>query len=245
MRKQLLDDNKTGRYLKYAVGEIILVMIGILLALQVNNWNNDRQLKKDELKVLKSLKEEFNENLQNFDIAYKFHLNRKKAIETIMAINPRELTLDSLRSLNRNINENYTFDPFQGIYNSVINSGKIELVSNDSLKLKIARFQDLLNDYKEEETNTMLFTQSNLYPFQLDNSKMKFKIFYSSVEGSEVEKMEFKQNLIELLESEKYENLLIYIYSYMNSIFIEGPDLREEMLAIINILQSEIEKHEN
>lgn len=55
IRKQLLEQNKTGKHLKYAVGEIILVMIGILLALQINNWNSNRQLKKDELKVLKKL----------------------------------------------------------------------------------------------------------------------------------------------------------------------------------------------
>lgn len=222
IRKQLLDQNKTGKYLKYAVGEIILVMIGILLALQVNSSNSNRQLKKDELKVLKSLKEEFNENLQNFDIAYKFHLNRKKAIETIMYSNLTELSLDSLKSLNRKVNNNLTFDPFQGIHNSVINSGKIELVSNDSLKLKIARFQDLLNDYKEEETNVMLFTERNLYPFQLDNAKINFFIAHGTEESSKNKQMEYKQDMIQLIESDKYENLLVYIYGYMRGIFIEA-----------------------
>lgn len=43
IRQNLLMENKTGKYLKYAFGEIILVMIGILLALQVNNWNEDRK----------------------------------------------------------------------------------------------------------------------------------------------------------------------------------------------------------
>ncbi len=43
IRQQLLSENKTGKYLKYAIGEIILVMIGILLALQVNNWNEIRK----------------------------------------------------------------------------------------------------------------------------------------------------------------------------------------------------------
>lgn len=222
IRKQLLDQNKTGKYLKYAVGEIILVMIGILLALQVNSSNSNRQLKKDELKVLKSLKEEFNENLQNFDIAYKFHLNRKKAIETIMYSNLTELSLDSLKSLNRKVNNNLTFDPFQDIYNSVINSGKIELVSIDSLKLKIARFQDLLNDCKEEETNVMLFTERNLYPFQLDNAKINFFIAHGTEESSKNKQMEYKQDMIQLIESDKYENLLVYIYGYMRGIFIEA-----------------------
>jgi hypothetical protein len=245
IRKKLLDENKTGRYIKYAIGEIILVMIGILLALQVNNWNNNRELKKEELKVLKSLHQEFNENLNNFDIAYKFHLNRKKAIETIMDSNLTELSLDSLKSLNRKVNNNLTFDPFQGIYNSVINSGKIELISNDSLKLKIARFQDLLNDYKEEETNVMLFTERNLYPFQLDNTKIDFSIAHETEESSKNEQMEYKQDMIQLIESDKYENLLVYIYAYMGGIFIEGPALQQEMMSIINLLESEIEEHEN
>jgi len=45
-----MEKNKTGRYLKYAIGEIVLVMIGILLALQVNTWNQKRQQKKRNLK---------------------------------------------------------------------------------------------------------------------------------------------------------------------------------------------------
>lgn len=245
IRKQLLIEDKMGRYLKYAIGEIILVMVGILLALQVNTWNNNRELKREELKVLKSLKQEFIVNLKKFDKAYEFHLNRKKAIETMANVNHWELSLDSLRSLNRTVNNNYTFDPFQGIYNSVINSGKIELISNDSLKLKIARFQDLINDYKEEETNTMGFVQQNVYPFQLDNYKLNFNLFFNVKQSSKEEQMEFKNNLIQLIESDKYKNMIVYIYNYMAGIFEEGPVLRDEMQSIINLLESEIKTYEN
>ena len=43
IRQDLLSKGKTGKYLKYAIGEIILVVIGILIALQINNWNEDRK----------------------------------------------------------------------------------------------------------------------------------------------------------------------------------------------------------
>ncbi len=55
IRQQLLTENKTGRYVKYAIGEILLVVVGILIALQVNNWNEYKKDRKQEKKVLKEL----------------------------------------------------------------------------------------------------------------------------------------------------------------------------------------------
>ena len=62
IRKDLMEKNKTGKYLKYAIGEIILVVIGILIALQVSNWNERKKIDqstKDHLAILKeNLKED-------------------------------------------------------------------------------------------------------------------------------------------------------------------------------------------
>ena len=64
IRKSLLEQNKTGKYLKYAIGEIILVVIGILIALQINNWNEDRKDRKLEKEFLIGLKETLNRDLE-------------------------------------------------------------------------------------------------------------------------------------------------------------------------------------
>lgn len=55
IRKQLADDNKFWQYTRYAIGEILLVVIGILIALQINNWNEQRKKREDELTILKEL----------------------------------------------------------------------------------------------------------------------------------------------------------------------------------------------
>jgi len=55
IRYNLIEKNKTGKYLKYAIGEIVLVVIGILIALQINNWNEQRKLNSNDLQLCKEL----------------------------------------------------------------------------------------------------------------------------------------------------------------------------------------------
>jgi len=59
IRQNLLMENKTGKYFKYAIGEIVLVVIGILIALQINNWNEGRK----EFNKSKARLEEFKRDL--------------------------------------------------------------------------------------------------------------------------------------------------------------------------------------
>jgi hypothetical protein len=63
IRKSILGSGQAKRYILYSVGEILLVMIGILLALQVNNWNEQRKDRLKERVVLSQLKEDYQANL--------------------------------------------------------------------------------------------------------------------------------------------------------------------------------------
>ncbi len=77
-----MEQNKTRTYLLYAVGEIALVMIGILLALQVNNWNENRILANERSTILENLNIEFSENL----IELKISMNRLDTLKTGLAV---------------------------------------------------------------------------------------------------------------------------------------------------------------
>ena len=63
----MADDNRPLKYARYAIGEIVLVVIGILIALQINTWNEERIEKRKEQSVLKSLHKTFTENLDNLN----------------------------------------------------------------------------------------------------------------------------------------------------------------------------------
>ena len=79
IRQSLILENKTSKYFKYAIGEIVLVVIGILIALQINNWNENQKLLKQEQQILFELREELKTN----DKAYEFAIKRNNNIDTL------------------------------------------------------------------------------------------------------------------------------------------------------------------
>lgn len=76
IRQNLLLDNKTGTYLKYALGEIVLVVIGILIALSINNWNQQRVLKKQSDLVLYNLQQDIKKSKNELQKATEFLKSR-------------------------------------------------------------------------------------------------------------------------------------------------------------------------
>ena len=67
IRRKLLEEGHLRKYSIYALGEIFLVVVGILIALQINNWNENRKANRVEKQYLLSLREEFTLNLQEAD----------------------------------------------------------------------------------------------------------------------------------------------------------------------------------
>ena len=67
IRRSFINENRMGKYFKYAIGEILLVVIGILIALQINNWNENRKDRKLEIDLLEQLTEDLRQNVVEFD----------------------------------------------------------------------------------------------------------------------------------------------------------------------------------
>lgn len=141
IRKNLLAEGKTSRYLKYAIGEIILVVIGILIALQINNWNENQKSKKDERYVLTEVLKNLEEDAVLVD---EIIIQRQKAKNAIFAlqkfVNPEANHVDSLQFYMANL---LTFERYFPINNAyeILKSKGLQL-SNDGLTTKISRYYD-------------------------------------------------------------------------------------------------------
>ncbi|MGZ0016359.1 DUF6090 family protein [Yeosuana sp. AK3] len=198
IRYNLMETGKTTNYLKYAIGEIVLVVIGILIALQINNWNETRKDKKKELVFLQQIHKEFIENKAQFLNIKDFHAKSLKSCNWMIAHQPfKTVPIDSLRHHSLWSRVSYTFDPSQSSVKSLISTGAIDLIQDLELREALIGWQDLIDDYLEEEKEMREFTVNHVITFSLNN----FKLYNEEERFDEV--LNFNQDQLN-----KYLNLI-------------------------------------
>jgi len=166
VRQKLLSQNKFSKYLLYAIGEIVLVVIGILIALQINNWNENTKLKQKELLLLKELKENLQNDLNdlNFNISNNGRLIYSN--ETIKEVLEQKIHYhDSLNFHFGNIFGNYLLTENTAAWENLKSVG-LDLISNDSLRNGLSYLYSskyrYIKDLEENFDNT--YQWDYLYP---------------------------------------------------------------------------------
>ena len=174
-RQKLISENNMGKYFKYALGEIILVMIGILLALQVNNWNEDRKDRIKEKAILKELHKDFKKNLQQFNNITNVHTKSLRGStqfkKYINHPNPIKVK-DSIGKYYFLAFNGVSFNPSNGIVESLISSGEYKLIKNDTLRNYLISWKDALQDYIEEEEVSNKFWSEKIEPFLIEDGDL-------------------------------------------------------------------------
>jgi len=143
IRKQLADDNQFFKYARYAIGEIVLVVVGILIALQINNWNENRKSALREIYYLQSLMNEFTENKSITEHALNFHNAQIKNAHIVLSILEQDSTYNNLDDVHFAILQ--TGYVWSGVFKSdvwseLLSTGNVGLISNDSLRKTITAF---------------------------------------------------------------------------------------------------------
>ncbi len=135
IRQNLLSEGKTGKYFKYAIGEIILVVIGILIALQINNWNEERKINKERTQLLKSIKADLETDVEEItSFLTQTKEGQKYLQDASQKISSTSFPLDSLIHFVKDELFIYV-DAFNGFnnntYNSAKSSGKVEIIEDN------------------------------------------------------------------------------------------------------------------
>ncbi|NNL15708.1 MAG: hypothetical protein HKO81_03590 [Flavobacteriaceae bacterium] len=147
IRQSLIKEGNLKRYIPYAIGEILLVMIGILLAFQVNKWNDLRIKKNNEFIYYQNIKDQIVEdkNLINDQIEFnKRYLLQFQYANEIIEKNDRS-QIDTLGVIIRNLTQYSDFDRQANIYESMVNSGEIKLLKNHEIISSIRLLEERYN----------------------------------------------------------------------------------------------------
>ena len=226
-----MSENKTGKYIKYALGEILLVMIGILLALQVNNWNEERKEKEKELNVLLDISETLNENLLTLEYAIE-HLKTSNNSSHIV-----------LRLLNDSIALSDTLDVhfdrakwdsprlLEGLsdagYISLTNIGFDFINNNDLRKLVIRHFS---KDYQE------LISSFNWRKELYANYDEYIRRNFIDFGGPRA----FPLNPDIVLKDNYYRSIISTIYDHRKTRLILTQEFHDKTLSLLQTINEEI-----
>ncbi|WP_143094885.1 DUF6090 family protein [Bizionia echini] len=255
IRQNLLMENKTGKYLKYAFGEIILVVIGILIALQINNWNEQRKDRTKEKIILKQLQEDYQANLNQLE---EKMATREKIIISAVALleafdYPQRANRDSVIKKIAIIGNDPTFDPIQNDLNS---SENLRLIRNVKLSRLLSNWSSDVVAVKEVEdvwskivynqfdltalqlgigrdlSNSFMNEQDHLWLLDKDANSLKIKIGKSKLGAT----------LNEILTNKNLEGVLGNAITVNKSANLQSEALHNRIRDILDIIEIELNK---
>ncbi len=232
-RKKMADDNKPLKYLKYAIGEIVLVVIGILIALQINNWNENRKNKIVEKGILTNIKIAFERDLKNV-ISSNLQLCNKRIETTNELIKASKNKQELIAKINGI--QNLTRQPTFRIISfplKILESKGLDIIKDDELKYLIVNIHTEEYSYIKTVFENEIFNQRDIYRPQLN------QYFKKIMNGKEMEIQII--NSSSMLKNQSFMNAIITMNQ--NNIYLKKllEDLWAKVAHAIEQIENELE----
>ena len=255
IRQSLFTQNKFSKYLLYALGEILLVVIGILIALQIDNANEYRKERGEERELLLQLKSEYRSNLEQLES--KMDLRNKMISASYKLLDyidhPNERNIDStLKYLGFTI-LTPTFDP---IVNDIISSGRIQLLQNPRLKELLSRWTSDVVQVTEEEIVWLTYRTDNYRPFLEENVSIRTLTYHNWKNGllqsfqlDNTRNTEFKLtesqrdlDLSVLLDNPKFEDKMAVCLELNMLTNSQSLSLKQRIQDVLELIEQELNR---
>ena len=236
IRQNLLSEGKTGKYLKYAIGEIILVVIGILIALAINNWNENRKSIRVANEIYQNLQNSLEQDSTEVQRIIKSHNKSLKAQKELIL---NEVNQESFEFRDNNLNQLlvdiqagiFSFFPKTGIYKSIVSNNGMDLLKSKEIKASLIN----LYDHQYERYAIMDATIENKYHYQLFPVITK-KIGYVHKVNENPDPLLFKENYKELVSECRN------VYGILTSNRDLLIEISKEIDELLLLIRAELEK---
>ena len=209
LRHKLLTENRFSKYMLYAIGEIVLVVIGILIALEINNWNQQRILQADQKKVLLNLYEEFmlNRNLLDASIA-----NNRKTVNSniflfsLMGADRQELKKTNIDSLLSSIFIADEFIPSVNSVQDILQSGRLNLLDDQELSNLLSNWINIIAIYEDRDKTLDDWTYNHTITYLNKYISFKQVDLYGNYDWAGESKL--KKDYYSLFQELEFENII-------------------------------------
>ena len=244
IRRNTMTGNKPDLYLVYAIGEVVLVVVGILIALQIDNWNENKRIKNVEQQYLLALKEEFEYN--KIELARVMNLNTKYADYALKISdhagpeNP-QITEKEFEDLAMGaFAAEVHYNPNQGVLDEVISSGKLGIFNNDELKFALSSWGAVFEKALwQERTHETLRVQ--IVEMTRVNGNIRSMTFELG-EPLNIKPTNFKRGNLQLLKSEEYDNRVVAFILTAQSLNVSAYyRVGVEIDRILSLIDDEID----
>lgn len=208
-RRKMILDGKFKNYLLYAIGEILLIVIGIMIAWKINDLNEIRKNRIVEIKIYESLYEELHTNLNILDSTIVRYNNNTLALENSLHYVGYQKNLPQeakdlivqIKFRNTNLRNE--------ALNSINNTTKFEFLENDSLKELIAKFPNEINVFNNQELKIRNIVDNRLKPVIEKHISLIDMLPEGNKNYSQIRNLGQQSNYSELLNSREYQNTVI------------------------------------
>lgn len=249
IRMKFLAEGKLKNYTKYAIGEIFLIMVGILLAFQINTWNEGRKQLKEEIEILKNIREDFVNAIHECEENNGFRkriINATHAFYSIMYVENDQTSQTTLDSLMADFILNPTYNNQELTLNILFNSGKINIIQNDKIKKALLLWPQEMNDTKEDEVYAYNILYNDAYPIMREyislpeiNRRLKFRNF--SLFNYQT-KTSFISDYESLFQSMEFEGVLATRELHLALVSVQTEELIKKAKKIIQLINEELTK---
>ena len=235
IRQKTLTENKFGKYLTYAIGEIILVVIGILIALSINNWNEDRKDVKREIKMLYDIQNDVNKNIKNIEEGIIMLEEGIKCSKDIVSDFEKQTSYDTIMNKNFKFYALYWDPDFRNASFENLKKEGVNLIANDSLRNKIVDIFEIDMDILDVSD----LNKHNDYMTSVGNRIINKHLYFDSKTGS-IRPFDYEN----MMSDNQFYSFTTFILANQNielkksKEFIEkSQSLNEEITKEINRLQ--------
>ena len=168
IRQKLFSENKFSKYLIYAIGEIILVVIGILIALSINTWNQNRLNSNKEYYYLSQLKVELKNQNQEVNKRLERVTSVMNIIDTLWSDLNKKGRFNPSAELNSNLNRllsGTNLKLYTTTFDELISTGQLTLISSDSLRTKVLLcYQEIKKSQENIQNNSDNVFYTEIFP---------------------------------------------------------------------------------